>query len=360
MSHHLRIIPYADVKADIEETRNKQASSSNPSTRSQNFNTAHHLPLEIQQVIPESCTFTHETPSWLPFCYTTWHPLVAESQGLAKEDFTSGQIPSFLWEDLMRLHAHWYFNGDLAEEEVDEVVDTWLLTKAGKDFAPFFDGDSNGKRKWFVRLDQMSPKDSPLGGKLPCTTMQEVIVRICSSMRAYGCLQREAEDAKEEGREMEIKLVVNKWDEGMDVEREFRVFVPPPLARLPDRQLDSVGMKDVRISAISQYRWTAPLHGAFKPTDTVERLVPGAQHVLHQIIEFAEECVDTEVQMMLVRYGFSFDVIIKEGGEVQLVEINPFGALSGCGACLFHWVRDGRVLYGLDGLDVEVAVTLEN
>jgi hypothetical protein len=30
------------------------------------------------------------------------------------------------------------------------------------------------------------------------------------------------------------------------------------------------------------------------------------------------------------------------------VEINPFGAMSGCGACLFNWVIDGRILYGME------------
>jgi hypothetical protein len=34
--------------------------------------------------------------------------------------------------------------------------------------------------------------------------------------------------------------------------------------------------------------------------------------------------------------------------EIQLIEINPFGALSRCEACLFNWGLDARVLYGLE------------
>jgi hypothetical protein len=48
---------------------------------------------------------------------------------------------------------------------------------------------------------------------------------------------------------------------------------------------------------------------------------------------------------------------LRWGGEVVLVEVNPFGAMSICGACLFQWVRDGRVVYGFEGeVVVKVAV----
>mgnify|MGYP004501280199 CR=1 FL=1 len=65
-----------------------------------------------------------------------------------------------------------------------------------------------------------------------------------------------------------------------------------------------------------------------------------------------------EVTRALFKYGFSFDVALRHNGMVQLVEVNPFGALSGCGACLFSWVEDGRVLYGLEK-EVEFVVTLD-
>lgn len=29
------------------------------------------------------------------------------------------------------------------------------------------------------------------------------------------------------------------------------------------------------------------------------------------------------------------------------MELNPFGALSGCGACLFNCVLEGKMMYGL-------------
>ena len=65
--------------------------------------------------------------------------------------------------------------------------------------------------------------------------------------------------------------------------------------------------------------------------------------------------------------GYSFDVLVFGGHptdedshaelehestsdtnlmDVQLVELNIFGASTGCGSCLFHWIRDAEMLYG--------------
>ena len=56
--------------------------------------------------------------------------------------------------------------------------------------------------------------------------------------------------------------------------------------------------------------------------------------------------------------GFVFDVIEDPNTQdVQLIELNDFGAMTGCGACLFHWVRDAKLLYGLEE-KAEVRVTI--
>jgi hypothetical protein len=43
-------------------------------------------------------------------------------------------------------------------------------------------------------------------------------------------------------------------------------------------------------------------------------------------------------------------------GEVQVIELNPFGAMSGCGSCLFHWVNDAEVLYNINKGEFEFKV----
>lgn len=215
----------------------------------------------------------------------------------------------------------------------------------------------DGERKWFVRLDQMSPKDSPFGCGGPCLSFEDVVVRLCSSMRAWGCLQREKEGAERDGREVRMQVVLNPWDADMDSASEFRVFVPPPLAA----GAKEGGVAGLRVSAVSQYCWHSPF--AFPCGFALERtaglVCAGADAVLVDIRAFAEDEMSEEVRGLLLRYGFSFDVALQQDGSVQLVEANPFGALSGCGTCLFNWVSDGRVLYGLER-DVELVVTLDD
>ena len=63
-----------------------------------------------------------------------------------------------------------------------------------------------------------------------------------------------------------------------------------------------------------------------------------------------EEGGGNGLEGVLRREGFVFDMLFV-GGEKkwQLVELNPFGALSGTGAALWNWVRDRDVLYRADG-----------
>lgn len=61
---------------------------------------------------------------------------------------------------------------------------------------------------------------------------------------------------------------------------------------------------------------------------------------------------------MMKRDGIVFDVAYTLGGEVQLVEVNPYGAMSGCGSCVFDWIGDARVLYGMEG-EIEVRIVVD-
>jgi len=61
-----------------------------------------------------------------------------------------------------------------------------------------------------------------------------------------------------------------------------------------------------------------------------------------------------EMDKLLLEQGFTFDVMYAEDtGECKLIELNSFGARSGCGSCLFHWLSDEVVLYG-EKVDGEV------
>jgi hypothetical protein len=68
---------------------------------------------------------------------------------------------------------------------------------------------------------------------------------------------------------------------------------------------------------------------------------------------------------LLLQQGFSFDVMFDgESGNIKLIELNSFGARSGCGSCLCHWLRDWNVLYGKhkdggEGVEVEFRISVK-
>jgi hypothetical protein len=122
-------IPYPLVAADNAVTQAVQGSS-NPSSRSQRFPTAHHQHEEILPVVPESSAFKHETPPWTAYSYTLWYPLIAASQRLTK--YHEILIPSFLYEGLLRCHGAWVAHGSISSFLLAEVIETLRCTKAGK------------------------------------------------------------------------------------------------------------------------------------------------------------------------------------------------------------------------------------
>jgi hypothetical protein len=336
----LRITSQALISTDnaaVVANQNSHATSS----RSQRFNTADHTHSEITSVVPESENFKHEQPPWSLYEYAVWHSLVTKSQNLT--DCHSFTIPSFLYDDLMTYFSAWMVGGTRTSL-LDDIIETWTFTRSGKELARVLDGS----RRWFIRLDQMSPKDSPLGGTLPSSTFRDVVTKICSSMRAYGCLQSAKEDVERKGtgQGLKVQLFLNPWNEEMDTAKEFRVFVPPPAAR----GVREPTVEDLRVSAISQYRWHSVFQQpyGFSLEHIVDCVLKGSRDVLMDIVAYMEAEFDSKMRNSLLKYGFSFDVALQPDGSLHMVEINPFGAMSVCGACLFNWVIDGRVLYGLE------------
>ena len=163
---HLRTVDYALIAADTEEVNHLQHTSL-PTARSKRFNTARHTRQEILTTVPESASFTHKSPPWTAYGYVLWQPLIARSQNI---DSHIIRVPSSLYEDLMRCTAAWLSANTVPPALVEGMVEVWQITRRGRSAAHLFD---RGK-KWFIRLDQMEPKDSPFGGKCPSTTMADV------------------------------------------------------------------------------------------------------------------------------------------------------------------------------------------
>ncbi|KAE9370062.1 hypothetical protein N431DRAFT_492250 [Stipitochalara longipes BDJ] len=169
----------------------------------------------------------------------------------------------------------------------------------------------------FLRLDASSPKDG-VKGTQPLRTIDEIILRLATSHRAVNAITALLRNGAKE-----IPLFFLLYNPKMRTDKEFRVFCPPGGGR---------------ISTVSQYRWHAPSIFASMLSGELEsklkRILNEIGCVHAEIMAVVEERRD-ELDELMLRQGFTFD----------LIELNSFGTRSGCGACLFHWLRDGDVLY---------------
>jgi hypothetical protein len=225
------------------------------------------------------------------------------------------------------------------EKLLKETAKTWKGTKRGKKLLRLLDG----KRKWFIRLDQISPKDSPFRDKLPITIFSDIILRICSSMRAWNSLQDERLDAQQEGRDVRIDLILNPWDSSDGRRKRVPILRPTPCSSWLRSKCGSAGTQRCQPVPLTLL---LPLPSLLHLAEDCN--VAGANTLLEEMKSYMNIKIDVKIGDLLVKHGFAFDVVVQEDASGQLVEVNPFGALSRCGACLFHWVRDAEVMYGFD------------
>ncbi|KAJ7104666.1 hypothetical protein C8R44DRAFT_807665 [Mycena epipterygia] len=147
-----------------------------------------------------------------------------------------------------------------------------------------------------------------------------------------------------------IHIYFMPWDETMDTRREYRVFCAPTSEYNP---------RPNRVTPISQYSWHKPSLLAELPREQIEaemnHLLEGIERIHGEIIAYS---VKNGTKESLDKEGFVFDVYVHTGiGEVQLLELNPFGITSGCGSCLFNWETDAETLYG-NKEEIEVRLSI--
>ena len=141
-----------------------------------------------------------------------------------------------------------------------------------------------------------------------------------------------------------IDITLLPFDARMDSKCEYRVYCCPTKGS---------------ITAVSQYCWHKPWIFKDRPTQTLEEV---AEKIWAGIVVLRQQIMndlksDDKLDEMLLKQGYTFDVLYDEEKDTsELVELNVFGARSGCGSCLFNWVDDLSLLYG-EGNDVEFRVT---
>ncbi|KAF6815473.1 hypothetical protein CPLU01_14122 [Colletotrichum plurivorum] len=167
----------------------------------------------------------------------------------------------------------------------------------------------------FVRLDVCSPKDGAqkVPGKVSLHTIEEIILRLVTSCRCHSALEKCVAAGTP------VELFFMPFDRRLSPDKEYRVFCRPG---------------DLRITGTSQYRWHEPWRYANRSKDQ-------QRQIMQTICSAADD--------FFLKQGVSFDLFYDDLlKEVELVELNPFGIRSPSGSCLFHWVKDRRILYDED------------
>ncbi|KAL8646896.1 MAG: hypothetical protein Q9210_005871 [Variospora velana] len=182
--------------------------------------------------------------------------------------------------------------------------------------------------RYFARLDTCSLKDSLVGGG-PVKDSEDLWKRIATSMRAAAGIQAMAAANSYEP----VYLYLLKWNDKMQPGLEYRVFCAPEI---------------MRITAISQYRWFEKWYHTKetwqRQNEIAKRVLENAM-VIHQQI-MMHPAMNDDLKMR----GFVFDILEDPDNDnaACLIELNEFGAMTGCGSCLFHWLDDAKLLYGLE------------
>jgi hypothetical protein len=263
---------------------------------------------------------------WVPL--KPWLPIIAKSQGFEESDVPTILLPRSYCTVLLSAQN---------EDDYEDLKDLFpKKTAAGREMISLF---GSGERlvsytpgdqsltdypRYFLRLDDNSVKDARVeGGSGALTDVAQIWRRLAASERGKEGIR----ERMKRGHNIEVFLL--PWRDDFDIKREYRVFCPP--------RAD----KEMRVNAISQYKWYEACYDGFTK-EMAKQILHGAQEIHRQILTRIGEGDD------LRKYGFVFDVFHTVGGEVQLIELNPFGAMSGCGSCLFSWAADARVLYGLE------------
>jgi hypothetical protein len=356
----LNIIPFSTLQGALDA-----ADATDQET--DRFNTHFHTHTEIAAVIQESAGGSHKHvyPDLTACHFSNWIDLIASSQGF--EEWHEIILPPSLVQELLDANAVWTLTGKaISEDAMEDLLARFpkQTSRAIKTKAVFY-----GQKEWFLRLDFCSTKDArgESGTKYtsPVRTIEDALQRICASKRAIRAL----EDIVLKKAPGPARLLFIPHNKHMDTSREFRVFCPPlwTLSTLSSNHLREAtpnqsrddGHTLGRITAISQYRWHSPYHrpSLAAAQKDAEKALADAKSIHSKILAHAATLPDQSVLQKMHTEGFVFDIFETTNGDMQLLEINPFGAMSGCGSCLFHWIDDAPLLYGArEGVEVRLTM----
>ena len=294
------------------------------------FNTVFHKREEIESILPDLQHFAPKNQPWI--LLEPWLNLIMASQGLREVDVHRIRLPGSFLIQVIHASNVGLQMGSISEDDGEDLAVAFRRKTTGGSTLE----DLIKIKRFFVRLDTCSLKDAIIG-KGPIQSVQDLWMRLATSARGMAGIR----DLRSDDPLTPIYMYLFPWKDDIKTELGYRVYCAPPTGK---------------IAAISQYKWHAPWYNASAAKKDQEaianRLLESCQ-VLHQ--EIMGHPAMTEI---LRNRGIVFDVCEDPSTqEVRLIELNDFGAMSGYGACLFHWIQDARVMYGVsEGFEVRVAV----
>lgn len=167
------------------------------------------------------------------------------------------------------------------------------------------------------------------------TSADEALALFLSSSRVMQDVSRELDHGQDSWK---LSLVARVWDPDVKLEREFRTFFVAG-------ELVAITQYDDQLC----YRFVAE-----HPHEIVEALLRGAMRVRPALerLGFASETSAVVVDFAVVPPadgaakdpGCAADTSGIRGWDVRVIELNPFGLVTG--SSLFTWTADRRVLQG--------------
>ncbi|KAF9767056.1 hypothetical protein IL306_000431 [Fusarium sp. DS 682] len=274
-------------------------------------------------------------PSEEPYYFSRWLPLILKTRNLDLKDAQIVRLTPAQAKLLVAASATSIITGEhnrAYQEDINEEI------------IPHLSSLNFPVEGLFMRLDGCSPKDGrqTVPGRLSLHSPDDIIIRLITSQRARNEMSK---SLKEES--PTVNLTFLPFNERMGSRREYRVYCAPEAGA---------------ITAVSQYCWHKPWFFSDEQPENRARVVDNIWKGIQKIHDDILQDLDTsnELDHLLLKQGLSFDVFYDEADESsQLVELNVFGARSGCGSCLFHWINDWDKLYGNDER-VEFRVTRQN
>lgn len=170
---------------------------------------------------------------------------------------------------------------------------------------------------YFVRTSHCSPKDADGVNLQPVNNMREALVKLVSSKRTIQALLSLFYQLIQDANFWDNQLYFFPYYTKLDRLSEWRCYV-----------------KEGHIVAISQSRFYQPSHAGI--TDSMLRRLASQSRRLWSCI-----ALDLNFKSCILDV---YAKVLNPEFEVNLIEINPWGAHSGSGSLLFHWLDDAGIL----------------